>query len=113
MNLIGIQVFIAIFGLSMIYFTYISYKKKYFNIFSYLSWILVFSAIILSSLFPKIFTPFVNYLQIGRLFDLFIIIGILFLVIITYLNFIFIQKLKRKMEKLVQEKALNDDENKQ
>ena len=109
MELIGIQIFTVIFSLFMIYFTYVCYKKKYFGVYTLFAWYLVFLAVIVASLFPNILRPFINFLQLSRLFDLFIVAGILFLITITYINFLFLQKLKNKFEKVVQDKALSEE----
>lgn len=109
MEIIGVQIASITFSVFMIYFSYLSYKRGYFEIFTLLLWILIFTSLIVAALFPNIFSPFVRILKFTRVFDLFTVIGIFFLLIITFINFIHTQKLKIKMEKMVQDKALKKE----
>lgn len=112
MDLIGIQIASISFGIFMIYFSYLCYKRGYFEIYTLIIWLIIFALIIIATIFPQIFLPFAKILKIARLFDLFIVIGIFFLIVITFLNFIHTQKIKIQMEKLVQDKAIKDSETK-
>ena len=110
MEIIGIQAFTVIFCLMMLYLSHISYKRKFYSIYGYIGWSLIFLIIMIASLFPNTLVPFKTFFQLGRLFDLFLVVGILFLMSITYLNFIIVQRLKKKLEKVVQEKSLEEEE---
>ncbi len=106
MELIGIQIASIAFSIFMIYFSHLSYKRGYFEIYTLIVWLLIFTALIVATLFPNIFMPFVKLFKFSRLFDLFVVIGLFFLIVITFLNFLHTQQIKIKMEKLVQNKAL-------
>ena len=112
MDILGIQIASIAFSIFMIYFTHLAYKRGYFELYALIGWLLMFIALIIATLFPSIFKPFAKLLKIARLFDLFIVIGIFFLIVITFLNFIHTQKLKIKIEKLVQKNAIKEGDKK-
>ncbi len=93
----------------MIYLTYLYYKKNYFELYSLLIWLAIFSSFIFFTLFPDLLSPFAEVLKVARLFDLFAAIGIMLLISLTYTNFISIQGLKKKLEKLIQNSALENE----
>jgi hypothetical protein len=108
MNILGIQIASIAFSLFMIYFTYLSYRRKYFDMPGFIIWTLLFLALAIASVFPEGLIPVAQILKISRLFDLFMVVGIFFLIVITFINFIHTQKIKRKLENFTQEKALKD-----
>ncbi len=109
MGLIGVQIAAIVFSIFMIYFTYLCYKRRYFEFVSFIIWMLIFVVLIIATLFPTILLPIQEALKISRLFDLFLIAGIFLLITITYINFLYIQKLKMKLEKLVQDRAMEGE----
>jgi len=109
MEIIGIQIVVMSFSVFMIYFTYHSYRRGFFEVYSLVAWLTIFVVLIISTLFPSIFMPFLSILRVARLFDFFMIIGIFFLLALAYVNFIQIEKLKHKIDKLVQDKAIKED----
>ena len=113
MEILGVQIASITFSVFMIYFSYLSYKKGYFEIYTLFIWLLIFISLILATLLPHFFTPFANILKFTRVFDLFTVIGIFFLIVITFINFISMQKIKMKMEKVVQNKALKESASKE
>jgi len=109
MGILGVQIISITFSVFMIYFTYHAYRRQHFEIYSLIIWLLVFSGLIIFTLLPSIFLPVLQLLKIARLFDFFLIAGIFFLITISYINFLHIEKLKRKIDRIVQDKALKDD----
>lgn len=108
MDINGLQIASVIFSISMIYFSYFCFRKKYFSTTSFLIWSLIFIGLIITTLYPAIFVPFKTIFQVTRLFDLFVVIGLFFLIILTFVNFIHLQKLKTKLGHYVQEDAINN-----
>jgi hypothetical protein len=106
MEINGLQIASIVFSLSMVFFTYYCYKKKYFGATSFTIWTIAFVAITIASLFPAIFNQFQPIFQVARLFDLFTVIGIFFLIVITFINFIHLQRLKKKLGHYIQQEAL-------
>lgn len=106
MEINGLQIISAAFSIAMIYFAYFCYKRKFFGIYSFIVWTIVFLGLIVATLFPAIFTPFQKALQLARLFDLFTVIGFFFLITLTFINFIHLNRLRRKLGEFIQEDAL-------
>lgn len=109
MEIIAVQLVAIVFSIFMIYFTYLAYRRQHFEIYSLVIWLTIFGGLIVFTVFPGFFIPVIAFLEIARLFDFFLIVGIFFLIVISYVNFMNLQKLKKKLEKVVQNKALEED----
>lgn len=108
MGITGLQIASVIFAISMIYFSYYCFRKKYFGTISFIAWSIIFIGLVITTLYPAIFEPFKTIFQVTRLFDLFVTIGIFFLLILTFINFFHLEKLKKKLGHYVQKEALNN-----
>ena len=106
MGISGLQIASIVFSVSMAYFAYYCYRKKYFGLPSLIVWTSVFILLIATTIFPQIFTPFQSIFQVARLFDLFTVIGLFFLIALTFINFIHLQKLNKRIGHFVQQDAL-------
>jgi hypothetical protein len=111
MDINGLQIASIIFSVSMAYFAYYCYRKKYFGLVSLFVWTLIFILLIFTTIFPEIFAPFKSIFKVARLFDLFTVIGLFFLVVLTFINFIHLQGLKKKLGHYVQQDALHQHKN--
>lgn len=111
MELVGIQIASISFGLCLIYLTYLYYKRGYLGKASLITWAVTLGAFIFLALFPQTLAPFAKVLKVARIFDLFVILTMVLLLTLGYTNFIYMQKLKNKLENYIQNKALeeNDD----
>ena len=102
--MLEIQLIGILFGISMLYYTFISNKKNKFK--SYYLWIVVWIGFIILSMFPKILDFLIkDILQFSRRLDFFIIIGFMLVIVIVYYLFISINKTKKDIEKIVREIA--------
>jgi len=110
MEINGLQIASIAFSVFMMYFAYTGYKRKYFEKWGLIVWNIVFILVIIAVLFPVIFSPFAQILKIARVFDLFTVIGLFFLLIITFINFVQIHRLNKKIGNLIQKDALKDNE---
>lgn len=109
MNLIGIQIISFVFATVMAYFSYLCYKKHYFGKISFVFWILSFTGLGFVTLFPSLFTPLTNLLNITRNFDLLLVIGLFFVLTVSFLNFLENQKLKKQIINIVQQESLKNE----
>jgi len=112
MEINGLQIASIAFSIFMMYFAYVGYRRKHFEKWGLLLWNVVFILVIISALLPTIFSPFAQVLKIARVFDLFTVAGIFFLLVITFLNFLQIHKLNGKLSHFIQKEALKEDEKK-
>lgn len=108
----GIQILVFLFGLFMIYYSYIHYKRKEFskNVFVIWETLWIFMSFIV--LFPNIFSPITSILNLSSNFNLFVVFGLIFLFSLSYYLFISTKKLEKKIEKLVISIAKNKDDTK-
>lgn len=108
----GLQIASIAFSVFMMYFSYVGYRRKHFEKWGLLVWNLMFILVIIGALFPALFVPLAQVLKIARVFDLFTVVGLFSLLIITFINFLHIHKLNGKLSHFIQEEALREDEKK-
>ena len=103
---LGIQVFGIVFGVFILYMSFLQWKKKEFTINEWLFWsffALGFSGI---SLFPEVINPITAALKLERKLDLFIILGFMFLIAATFYSYRIVRKTQKGLEELVRQLAL-------
>ena len=103
---LGIQVFGIVFGVFILYMSFLQWKKKEFTINEWLFWsifALGFSGI---SLFPEVINPITAVLKLERKLDFFIILGFMFLIAATFYSYRIVRKTQKGLEELVRQLAL-------
>lgn len=106
--ILGIQILGIIFGLSMIYFCFLHYKRHEFSKIQFLFWEILWSGFIFIILFPKITNFLLQELSIDRAMDFFIIIGFMFVAAITFYNYTATNKIKQNLERKIREETLKE-----
>lgn len=111
--IIGVQIVGILFGLFMMYYTFLHYKRGELTSKNWTFWLILWSLFIIVTLFPQLLDPFVVKLHLARTMDLFIILGFMFLVGISVYTNIMLRKNQKKIEDIVRAIALqNGKENK-
>ena len=103
---LGIQVFGIVFGIFILYMSFLQWKKREFTLNEWLFWsvfALAFSGI---SLFPEAINPITAALKLERKLDLFIILGFMFLIAATFYSYRIVRKTQKGLEELVRQLAL-------
>lgn len=111
-KILGIQIVGFLFGLFMIYYSFLNYKRKEFTTKEFSFWLVlwvIFSAI---ALFPSILDPIVVGVGFLRALDLLTIAGFLFLIAAIFYTYTVVRKNQNKLEKLVREMALKRNKGK-
>ena len=103
---LGIQITGILFGLFMIYYSFLSYKRKEFTTREISFWSAVWVVFILISMFPNILSPIVKIGGFLRVLDLLIISGFIFLITAIFYTYTIVRKNQVKLEKLVREMAM-------
>lgn len=103
---LGIQIAVVLFGLFMIYYSFLNYKRKEFTVKEIFFWSAVWVVFMATSLFPNILDPIVKYGGFLRALDLLIISGFLFLIAAIFYMYTIIRKNQRQLERLVREMAI-------
>jgi len=103
---LGVQVAGVLFGIFMMYYTFLKYKKKEFSSSEYLCWMVLWVAFVLVSLFPNWLDPLVKSLNFVRTFDFLVIIGFLFIIGMTFYTYTIVNKNKKQVEEIVRTLAM-------
>ena len=98
---LGIQIIGSSFGLFMIYYTFLHYKRKEFTVKEFCFWVLLWILFITFSFFPWLLEPFVKTLRFGRTIDLVIVLGFMFLIGALLYTYILVRNIQKKMEEIV------------
>src|SRR3989344_5626235 len=105
--MLGIQIVGVVFGVFMLYFTFLQLKRNEFTIFESGGWFMLWLTILFVTLFPASLDLFVSkILNLNRTLDFFIICGFLFLVFAAFFNYTKTRKNDKKIERIVSKLAL-------
>ena len=103
---LGIQIAGLLFGLFMIYYSFLNYKRKEFTAREFAFWIFVWVSFIIIAIFPNILDPLVKSLNIARTLDLLIIAGFIFMITAIFYTYTVARKIQKKLESVVREMAI-------
>src|SRR3989344_623669 len=109
---LGIQVAGFLFGLFMIYYSFVNYKRKEFTSKEFSFWLLLWIVLIIITLFPFVLDPIVKTFGFFRTLDLLIISGFLFLIVSIFYTYTLVRKNQRKLEVVVRQMAMKKHKNK-
>lgn len=105
--------FVGLFlGLILIYFTYVSYKRKKLSLKEFVFWSLIWSGMCALSLFSNLLQPLSQSLKIIRVFDLLFILSIILLFILMFLTRTDLRKNREKTDKIIETIALENKKQK-
>lgn len=105
-KIMGIQLLGVLFGLFMIYLTFLNRKRKDYTSKESLVWIILWTGFIYVALFPNSLDFLVKRtLGLQRPLDFFIIIGFMFMVFISFYTYSIVRKNQKKLEELVRKIA--------
>lgn len=103
--IIGLQIIALLFGLIMIYFAYLHYRRGEINILEISFWVLGWIGAIFIAMFPEIFRTFSATIAISRAFDLAMIGGFILITPLVYMSYVRTKKIERKLEELIRDEA--------
>ena len=106
--LLGIQLVGILFGLVMLYITFLHNKRKEFSSSELLFWVVLWIAFIYLTLFPYSLGFIVKTLNFTRAFDLLVVTGFLFVISLGIYNYFNSRNNKRKLEEIVRKVALKE-----
>jgi hypothetical protein len=104
--ILGIQILGALFGMLMLYVSYMNFKRRDFALVEGLVWMCAWIGFIIVSFFPDIISPLVKTLSLARAMDFFIILGFMFLVASIFYCYTLLRKMQKKMEQIVRKIAM-------
>ena len=103
---LGIQIAGFLFGLFMLYYSFLNYKRKEFTIKEFSFWLCVWIIFIAIALFPFLLDPIVKGIGFLRALDLLTISGFLFLIAAIFYTYTIVRKNQKQLEKIVREIAI-------
>lgn len=98
---LGIQIAGVLFGLFMLYYSFVHYKRKEFTTKEIIFWFFVWGVFVVISLFPYLLDPIVKVGGFLRALDLLIISGFLFLIAISFYTYTLTRKNQKQLETIV------------
>ncbi len=103
-----IQFLGILFGVFMIYFSFLKFKKKEFNGLEFFVWIVAWAIFIVVSIIPTSLDPLINSLNFYRRLDFFVVIGFFMLLGLGFYNYGVVKKTQRRLESVVRRTALKE-----
>ncbi len=103
---LGIQIFGMLFGVFILYMTFVMYKRKEFTFNEWGFWTLFGIVFALISLFPRVLDPIVAGLNLGRKMDLLVILGFMFLTGAVLYTYTVSRRNQRRIEGIVRAIAI-------
>jgi len=108
MNIVGVQLIVAVFGLLMLYSLFLHWKKRDIGIRAVMAWLVTWGGLLLVNFFPKLFEPFISKLFFVRVFDFVAVLALAVLSYVMFENHIRINKLQKEIEKMVRKLAIKN-----
>ena len=109
---LGIQIAGSLFGLFMVYYSFLHYKRKEFTTKEFTFWLILWVIFILVAIFPYLLDPLVKKIGFLRALDLLTIVGFIFLITAVFYTYTITRKTQRKLEAVVREVAIKSDKKK-
>lgn len=103
---IWIQILGIIFGMTMLYFTFVKRKRQELSIEEMWLWFSGWGILILLALWPSILDPIIGPLNFHRRLDFFVVVGFFVLLGLVFYNYSVVKKMERKLEVYVRQEAL-------
>lgn len=96
----------VIFGVAMMYFSFVKYKRKELSKVELMAWFTGWILLVLLAIFPFILDPIIAPLHFYRRLDFFVVLGFFVLLAMGFYNYSIVKKVERKMELFVRNEAL-------
>ena len=107
--ILGIQILGVLFGLFMIYITFLYSKRRDFTLKEWAFWSILWVGFILVTLFPSSFNVIVKgFFKLQRPLDFYIIVGFMFLTGAVFYTYTIVRKNQKRIEFIVRKIALKE-----
>ena len=107
--MIGIQILGVLFGLLMVYYTFLSLKRKEFRRGEFSIWAILWISFMIVVLFPNLLNPITASLSVSRKLDFLIIIGFMFLIGLGFSTYRVSRRNRKRIESIVREIAIKKE----
>ena len=106
--MIPLQIVSIIFGLFMLYMVRIHHRKGHIETYEYAMWIFIWLGFIFAAIFPQTFQGITETLNISRVFDLLVIIGLMVVTFLSFQNRVYFKRLEKKLEHVIRKRAIDE-----
>ncbi|MBI1968859.1 DUF2304 domain-containing protein [Candidatus Woesearchaeota archaeon] len=103
-----IQFLGIIFGLGMMYLTFVKFKRQELNRMEFFFWMSCWGLLMIVALIPYALDPIIAPLHFYRRLDFFVVLGFFVLLMLGFQNFSSMKKMEKKIEGYVREEALRN-----
>ncbi|RLE38559.1 hypothetical protein DRJ17_03540 [Candidatus Woesearchaeota archaeon] len=103
---LGIQIIGFVFAVAMIYFTYLYFRRRQFDMKDFIIWLIVWILLVIAVLIPSTVNIFLESLGIVSAIQLFAITGVLFLLAVVFFLHKSVRTQQKKLNKIVKAIAL-------
>ncbi|MFW6231237.1 MAG: DUF2304 domain-containing protein [Nanoarchaeota archaeon] len=103
----GIQLLGILFGLVMVYMTFLYYKRKNYGTAAFIFWMGIWTAFLVLAIFPTFVYGVMGLLDIQRTADFFVIGALLLYSVVIFKLYVRNKQLEDKVEKIVRKVALD------
>ncbi len=107
-----IQFLGVIFGLGMMYFTFVKYKRQELSRMELAVWFTGWVILVIIAVIPFALDPLIAPLNFYRRLDFFVVLGFFVLLGLGFFNYSKVKKMERKVEVFVRKEALQEEERK-
>ncbi|MBS3127461.1 DUF2304 domain-containing protein [Candidatus Woesearchaeota archaeon] len=105
-----IQFLGIVFGLAMMYFTFVKFKRKELSNFEMMFWFAGWIILVLVAVIPSIIDFIIAPLHFYRRLDFFVVLGFFVLLGLGFYNYSIVKKVEKKIRTFVQNEALRQHE---
>ena len=109
---LGIQIAGFLFGLFMIYYSFLNYKRKEFTAKEFSFWLALWIFFLVVAMFPFVLDPIVKTFSFFRTLDLLVITGLLFLITTNFYTYTITRKNQKQLETIVRAMAMKRNKGK-
>lgn len=103
-----IQFLGVIFGMAMMYFTFVRYKRKEINNTEFMFWFSGWIIMIVVAIMPFALDPIIAPLHFYRRLDFFVVLGFFVLLMLGFHNYSSVKKMEKKLELFIRQEALSN-----
>jgi hypothetical protein len=90
----------------MVYLTFLYYKRNNYSIQSFIFWMAIWLLAAVLLLIPNLANVIIPKLQVVRVLDLYLIVGLLFFSAVCFFSYAAVKRTESKVEELVRQVAL-------
>lgn len=105
---IQLQILSVLFALTMLYWSYLSFRRGTIRLLELGFWTLVWTGFAFVVIFPNSTALFLEKLRVNRTMDLFTVLGFIMVWVLVFMNHLETRRLQKRLQELVRQLALRE-----